>query len=89
MLSLIIKPLSFFSVPFGLASYLAEKTLRIFFKNVKNGDHLTSTINFEFDVEGLEIPFTGVSVYFTFYRCPGIRVMEREAVSAFVEMNVT
>ena len=60
---------SSFIVFFGLYGCFQERQPGVFFKNVKDGDVLSSPINLEFGVEGFELgPFesTGKSVGFSF-----------------------
>ena len=48
-----------FIVFFGLYGWSQERQLGVFFKNVKNGDVLSSPINLEFGVKGFELEPSG------------------------------
>ena len=50
-----LKLLTLFIVFFGLYGCSQEKQPGVFFKNVKDGDVLSSPINLEFGVEGFEL----------------------------------
>ncbi|RZP21793.1 MAG: DUF4399 domain-containing protein [Burkholderiaceae bacterium] len=54
-----LKLLTLFIVFFGLYGCSQEKQPGLFFKNVKDGDVLSSPINLEFGVEGFELAPSG------------------------------